>query len=92
LSEYLAHVHDEPFDSILFKSVQREGGTNVVLFPERGRDASAGGSTFPLTYVHKSFKLFSTKKIQYAHEERYLFEYKGQVTLAHEDDDGLWLK
>src|SRR6202040_2120908 len=35
MAEYLAHVHKEPFDGILFKSVQRAGGINVVLFAER---------------------------------------------------------
>jgi hypothetical protein len=92
LSEYLAHVHEEPFDGILFKSVQRAGGTNIVLFPERRTVASPGENMFPLSYVDESFKLFSTKKIRYTHEERHLFEYKGKVTLAHEDDSGLWLE
>src|SRR5258708_5926999 len=34
MAEYLAHVHQEPFGGILFKSVQRAGGVNVVLFAE----------------------------------------------------------
>ncbi len=38
LTEYLAHVHHPEFDGVIFQSVQREGGANIVLF---GRDGSA---------------------------------------------------
>ena len=47
MAEYLAHVHDQPFDGILFSSVQYKGGTNVVLFPH---DASS----FSVEYVEQS--------------------------------------
>lgn len=36
LTEYLAHVHRPAFDGVIFQSVQRQGGANIVLF---GRDA-----------------------------------------------------
>lgn len=36
LTEYLAHVHLPAFDGVIFRSVQRQGGANMVLF---GRDA-----------------------------------------------------
>lgn len=36
LTEYLAHVHLPAFDGVIFQSVQRQGGANIVLF---GRDA-----------------------------------------------------
>jgi hypothetical protein len=44
LTEYLAHVHLPAFDGVIFQSVQRQGGANLVLF---GRDAfeSVIGST-----------------------------------------------
>jgi hypothetical protein len=35
MSEYLAHVHRPTLDGVMFGSVQRDGGTNIVLF---GRD------------------------------------------------------
>ena len=35
LTEYLAHVHLPAFDGVIFQSVQRRGGANMVLF---GRD------------------------------------------------------
>jgi hypothetical protein len=62
LAEYLAHVHQQPFDGILFDSVQREKGTNIVLFP----DVDGG---FPLSYVDKSVTLYSTRSIEYAHSQ-----------------------
>jgi hypothetical protein len=38
LAEYLAHVHQPAFDCVIFQSVQRQGGANIVIF---GRDAVA---------------------------------------------------
>jgi RES domain len=35
MAEYLAHVHRPAFDGVIFGSVQRKGGANIVLF---GRD------------------------------------------------------
>lgn len=66
LAEYLAHVHEQPFDGLLFDSVQRDKGTNIVLFPEVD-----GG--FPLSYIDKSVTLYSTRSIDYAHSKRYVY-------------------
>ncbi len=86
LAEYLAHVHQVPFDGILFKSVQREGGVNVVLFPQRDQ-AVLGRTTFPISYVAGSFKFFATKSIEYD-QERHLLEHKdGTVAPIVEYDD-----
>ncbi len=63
MTEYLAHVHREPFDGLLFKSVQRAGGTNVVLF-------SGADGKFPLVYLEDSFSLFSTRAIEYTNAKR----------------------
>ena len=65
LAEYLAHVHHQPFDGILFESVQRSQGTNIVLF------ATAMG-VFPLSYVAESITIYSTRVIKYEHHPRYL--------------------
>jgi hypothetical protein len=86
LTEYLAHVHQEPFDGIMFKSVQRDGGVNVVLFPERDQTA-LGRTAFPIDYVAGSFKLFATEAIQYKHRERQLLEDDGKVFPLREDED-----
>jgi len=75
MAEYLAHVHDEPFDGIMFKSVQREGGANVVLFGAK--------RSFPLEYVDQSLKLFATQAVQYTHRERrYYILDGGKVSLG----------
>ena len=43
MTEFLAHVHEPPFDGVLFASAQRAEGTNVVLFPKPGTlDESMG--------------------------------------------------
>jgi RES domain len=93
MAEYLAHVHQESFDGVLFKSVQRAEGINVVLFNDRHDRRTSGQSRFALDYVDGSFKLFSTTGIQYKHTERDLVKHKGKVTLLHEDfldDDDEW--
>ena len=93
MAEYLAHVHQPSFDGILFKSVQRAEGTNVVLFAERdeteqdaGQGKPRGERTFPITYVDKSFQLFSTEEIKYKHTQRRLIERNGTVHVCNEDE------
>jgi hypothetical protein len=85
MAEYLAHVNQEPFDGILFKSVQRDGGTNVVLFPERKQEATPGHSKFPVSYVDGSFKLFSTKTINYEHDQQRLSIDNGKVSVRYDE-------
>jgi hypothetical protein len=63
MAEYLAHVHEDPFAGIVFDSVQKSEGTNVVLFPD------ANGE-FPVAYVNESIELYSTKSIQLSHSKR----------------------
>lgn len=82
MTEYLAHIHENPFDGILFKSVQRSGGTNIVLF------ANSEGE-FPLTYVDKSFRLFSTRAIEYEHDETHVGLIEGELWLDREPEDEL---
>lgn len=85
LAEYLAYVHDKPLDGILFKSVQRKNGVNVVLFGT----STTSRRTFPVRYVDKSFQIHSTQAITYEHCEKRIFEYGGRVSLEYEygDDD-----
>ena len=82
MTEYLAHVHEKPFDGILFKSVQRSGGINIVLFPNAEQE-------FPLTYVDKSFQLFSTRSIEYEHDQTHVGMIKGEIWLDYERDEEL---
>ncbi len=76
MAEYLAYAHEKPLNGILFKSVQKDGGTNIVLFPTR--------NAFPITYVEKSFKLFSTKSIKYKHQEKKVHLVKGEIEFAYD--------
>ena len=78
--EYLAHVHKQPFDGVLFKSVQRSGGANIVIFPQ------ADGS-FPVAYVEESFKLFSTTSIQYSHETVRVGSLEDGIWIDRESDE-----
>jgi hypothetical protein len=65
LAEYLAHVHPQRFDGVLFDSVQRRQGTNLVLF------AGVDGQ-FPLAYVEDSIRVYSTASIEYSHDRIYV--------------------
>lgn len=69
MSEYLAHVHDEPFDGILFASVQRKKGTNVVLFAKPYLLTDSLTEAFSLSNISNSVRLFSTTSIKYKHRE-----------------------
>lgn len=69
MSEYLAHVHDRPFDGILFASVQKARGINLVLFAEPGLISDDEARKFRLSYVDKSLRLVSTASIRYVHSD-----------------------
>lgn len=69
MAEYLAHVHNEPFDGVLFASAQMAEGRNVVLFAERDLLAASAAEAFRVEYVDGSVGVQTTKTIEYAHEE-----------------------
>jgi hypothetical protein len=79
MAEYLAHVHPEPFDGILYESAQRQGGTNIVLFP-LSTGADDGASKFPISYIDNSLKLFFTNSITYGYAERKIRARNGTVS------------
>jgi hypothetical protein len=81
LAEYLAHIHRQPFSGILFESVQRREGTNIVLF------ATAAGE-FPLSYVAESVTVYSTRSIEYNHHRIYVsLMDDGEVYFDRDYDD-----
>lgn len=80
MTEYLAHVHDQPFEGILFRSVQRSGGINIVIF-------SDAGGKFPLTYVEKSFALVTTRSIEYRNDEVYVDLVDDEVWIDRHGDE-----
>lgn len=75
MAEYLAYIHPEKVDGILFKSVQREGGVNVVLFPNAHGETLGdyGQLGIPIEYVIDSLEFMKAKKVQYFLET--CFEY-----------------
>lgn len=51
MAEYLAHVHQPALDGVMFRSVQRAGGVNIVLFGRDGFEVAAqpqGGAADPV--------------------------------------------
>lgn len=94
LAEYLAHVHDPRFGGLLFGSVQREGGTNIVLFAETPTDAPMNDDTptFPIEYMADGHRVFRTKAIEYQHHDLHIFEHDGELHVydAAEDWDEDW--
>lgn len=93
MAEYLAHVHPVPFDGIMFKSVYRAKGTNIVLFPKPDSLSESLSDKFSLAYVDDSIGLFTTRAIKYDHNEREVSIIEGKALIHREyrvddpDDD-----
>lgn len=91
MTEYLAHVHPESFDGILFSSAQRAEGVNIVLFPDSGQLDESQTNSFPLIYVEGSIKLYQTESIEYTHTERHVLINDGDIYVYdqnyHDDDE-----
>jgi hypothetical protein len=70
MAEYLAHVHEPPFDGVAFSSAQREGGTNIVLFPRSESQADNIAAQFPIQFNAEKGRVtaYNTKAIEYRHE------------------------
>jgi hypothetical protein len=84
MAEYLAHVHEPPFDGILFSSVQREGGKNIVLFAKSNVISNVPAEIFNVEYVEGSFKLVRTEAIQYSHRELRIYtDVDNEHSVAH---------
>jgi hypothetical protein len=87
MAEYLSHVHEKPFDGILFASVQRANGINVVLFSDRALMRESDANAFPLEYINESVKLFSTEAVEYKHNEKCVYLSDGKVFANYDPDD-----
>lgn len=88
MAEYLAHVHKEPFDGILFASAQKAGGLNVVLFAERKLLEPTAAQAFRIDYVEGSVGIHTTRKIEYAHEELHVTIGSSGEVYLHDDFGG----
>lgn len=67
MAEYLAHVAANPFHGIKFKSAQREGGMNLVLFSDADLLAGTKEQEFRVQYVPGSIKFHKVTVISYTH-------------------------
>jgi len=64
MAEFLAHVHVPSFDGIVFKSVQRAGGINIVLFAEK-EELNSVEDSFPIEYVADSLAFNQVSRVAY---------------------------
>lgn len=94
VAEYLAYAQNPPLDGVIFNSVQRAGGKNIVLFSQFGRGELLQddySKCFPIEYVDGSVQLFKTKEIKYEPEEIALTENGGKFYAdyhkEYRDDD-----
>lgn len=94
VAEYLAYAQNPPLDGVIFNSVQRAGGKNIVLFSQFGRGELLQddySKCFPIEYLDGSVQLFKTKAIKYESEEFTLSEYGGRYYAdyhkAYRDDE-----
>ncbi|MFD1044084.1 RES family NAD+ phosphorylase [Pseudoxanthomonas kaohsiungensis] len=84
MAEYLGHVRKPAFDGIIFESVQKRGGANIVLF--------RGASDFPVSYRDNSVSFYSVSAMQYTHTKEAYFEKSDGSILFHFEgyDDLEW--
>lgn len=75
MAEYLNHVIEPCFDGLIFKSVQKQDGLNVTLFP-------ADDGSFPISYVDDSFRVTTTDAVQYKTRDHHLVEREDGVSLT----------
>ncbi|MCK9284484.1 MAG: RES family NAD+ phosphorylase [Rhodocyclaceae bacterium] len=88
MAEYLAHVHEPPFDGVLFASAQRAEGTNVVLFPRADMLDESSPQGFGIRYIDDTTKLVKTATINYSHiEQDVTILDNGEVRVADYDDE-----
>lgn len=88
MAEYLAYVHKEPFDGILFASSQKAGGRNVVLFAEREMLEPSDAEAFRICYVEGSAAIHATTAITYDHEKLHVTVDSSGEVYVHDDSDG----
>lgn len=78
MSEYLRYLHEPNLDGILFSSVQRQDGVNIVLFP-------VSGEKFPIEYVNDSIQLFKTKSVSYEHSPHGIYKLDDDIRVYDQD-------
>lgn len=69
MAEYLAHVVAQPFDGIKFKSAQKDGGMNLVLFADAELLVGTKEMEFRVQYVADSLKFHKVTAVAYTHHD-----------------------
>lgn len=88
MGEYLAHVHPEPFDGVMFDSVQQQAGRNIVLFPDNSLLTAEVDELFGVKYVAGSVTLHAITGLSYSHEvEDVYVDNQGEVLALNGFDD-----
>jgi hypothetical protein len=62
---------------------QRSEGTNTVLFPDVE-------GTFPLSYVYRSVTLYTTKSLEYTHDQQFVHLTEDGIWIDSDSDDDEW--
>jgi len=86
MGEYLAYIHPQPFDGILFASAQRTKGTNIVLFSKQNLITNSIGESFGIKYIQDSLMIYSTVKIKHTHSKMNLHVFDGEPYIFHDQD------
>lgn len=93
MAEYLAHVYEQPFAGILFRSSQNEGGMNLVLFSDPELLVGTKEQEFRVQYQAESIKLHMVTAVAYTHHDMKVLVrhdggiYKRSNDNHYEDDD-----
>lgn len=87
MAEYLAHVRKPPFDGIIFESVQRAGGRNIVLFSSGASGTEAG---FPIGWAGDAPIFWETRAVEYSKEEISYGTEDGFFALPPPKDSAEW--
>ncbi|MFC0679532.1 RES domain-containing protein [Lysobacter korlensis] len=80
--EYLTSERTPRVDAVLFNSVQKAGGTNIVLVPR--------ATEFPVCYVQDSVGLCDVTGITYSHVDVATYVHAGRLHIGEDSDDSDW--
>lgn len=85
MAEYLAHVCEEAFDGVLFRSAQNDAGINVVLF---SRDMPFDGDLtqrFGVAYAERSLAFVRIRSVAVTYEDLKVVTHDGKSYLLDSD-------
>jgi len=65
MAEYLAFVHEQRVDGVIFRSAQYEGGRAIALFPRPNFEGGPDAKPFPLKFVAGSLEFVKISGMKY---------------------------